>query len=163
MTDQHIQTESEKDSEQLDPANSDQELWPSPGKILKKLREELGYSPQKVSQSLYITADYVVALENDNYSKLPGHTFIKGYYRVYAEFLGADTEQVLNCYLKHLENSAEQDTQEAQADEIKNRKKSILWVSVVIVLIAVIVGGVWMMSEANALSIPATLEETNEQ
>ncbi len=163
MTDQNLQAESEKNSGQLESAKNEQAECSSPGEILKKLREELGYSPEKVSQSLYITSHYVKALEDDNYSKLPGHTFIKGYYKAYAEFIGADTEQVLNCYLNHLENSTKQDTEEAQADEIKNRNKSILWVSVVIVLIGVIAGGIWMMSDANALPLPAVLEEINEQ
>lgn len=164
MTDQNLHTESEQNLEQVASENSDEQaLWPSPGKMLKKLREEYGYSPEKVSQSLYITAHYVKALEDDNYSKLPGHTFIKGYYKAYAEFLGADTEHVLNCYLNYLENSSQEGTQAAQADEIKNRNKSILWVTALIVLIGVIAGGIWMMNNANALPMPVVLEKINEQ
>ncbi len=162
MTNQNLPAESEKDSEQVEQEGSEEALWPSPGKMLKKLREELGYSPEKVAQSLYITAHYVRALEDDNYSKLPGHTFIKGYYKAYAEFLGADTEQVLSCYLNYLENSLQQDTQEAQADEIKNRNKSIAWVSVVIVIVALIAGGIWMINTANAFPATVVLEQTYE-
>lgn len=162
MTNQNLPEESEKDSEQVGPESTEQALWPSPGKMLKKLREELGYSPEKVAQSLYITAHYVRALEDDNYTKLPGHTFIKGYYKGYAEFLGADTEQVLSCYMNYLENSLQQDTQEAQADEIKNRNKSIIWVSVAVVIVALIAGGIWMISSANAFPASAVLEQTHE-
>ncbi len=162
MTDQNLQTESENDSEQLESAKNEQAKCSSPGEMLQKLREELGYSREKVSESLYITSHYVKALEDDNYSKLPGHTFIKGYYKAYAEFIGADSEEVVNCYLSYLENSTKQDSQDAEADEIKNRNKSILWFSVVIVLIGIIAGGFWMISNANAMPLPAVLEEINE-
>lgn len=163
MNNQNSTTESEKDTELKESLNGEQELWPSPGKMLKSLREDLGYSPEKVSESIYITAHYVKALEDDNYEKLPGHTFIKGYYKAYAEFLGADIEHVLNCYVNYLENSSQQDTQEAQADEIKNRNKSILWVSAGVVLLVLIAAGIWMMSSANALSDPAVSEKIYEE
>jgi cytoskeleton protein RodZ len=146
MTDNNLSEKSDSASETSEQANSEQELWPSPGQKLKKLREELGYSREKVSQSLYMTVHYVTALENDSYEKLPGHTFIKGYYKAYAEFLGADVEQILNYYLKQVESSTQQDMQQAQAIESRNRNKAILWVAVIVVLLSVIAAAFWISS-----------------
>jgi cytoskeleton protein RodZ len=146
MTDTNLTENTETGSEASEQNNAEQNLWPSPGQKLKNLREDLGYSKEKVSEALYMTVHYVTALENDTYEKLPGHTFIKGYYKAYAEFLGADTEQILNYYLKNVENTANQDMQEAQAVESRNRNKAILWVIGVLVVIVVIGGAFWASS-----------------
>ncbi|MBN4053520.1 helix-turn-helix domain-containing protein [Haliea sp. AH-315-K21] len=152
MTDTNLNEETDFTSEASESASSEQKLWPSAGQKLKKLREELGYSREKVAQSLYITVHYVEALEHDNYAKLPGHPFVKGYYKAYANFLGADTDQLLNYYLNHVENSINQGVQETQTVEPGNRNKSILWIAVVIVLIGALAGAFLMMNDANALS-----------
>lgn len=157
MTDTNINHASEVDSEEQESPDNEQELWPSPGKQLKKLREELGFSPGKVSESLYITSHYVKALEEDNYAKLPGHTFIKGYYKAYAEFLNADTEQILTYYLKSIENSSNQNSQDAQAEESRNRNKTIFWTAIAVVVISVFVGAFLMLSSANAQTIPVQM------
>jgi len=129
-----------------DTIESEQDLWPSPGQSVKTLRKELGYSREEVAQSLYITVHYVKALENDDYAKLPGQPFIKGYYKAYASFLGVDTDQVLKSYMKFVEHSVNQDMQEAQAVESRSRNKTIKWIVIVAVLLGLIGGASWMMS-----------------
>ena len=138
-TDDTNETESEAGINE----NTEQGLWPSPGLKLKKLREELGYSREKVAQSLYITVHYVTALEDDNYAKLPSHTFIKGYYKSYAAFLKADPEAILSCYLKCIAYANDQDKQVADAEESRNRNKTVFWVVAGAVLLTLIIGGVF--------------------
>ncbi len=139
MTETDLTTDTANDA-----ADDEKDLWPSPGKLLKKLREDLGLSREKVSESLYITVHYVKALENDNFSKLPGHTFIKGYYKSYAEFLGADTEQVINCYLNYLNNLNGQTERENQEAENQNRNKSLIWIAVGVVAVLLIALAIWL-------------------
>ncbi|MDG2090385.1 MAG: helix-turn-helix transcriptional regulator [Gammaproteobacteria bacterium] len=140
MTDTNLTETSELDSTIVESANSEQDQLPSPGQELKKLREELGYSYGKVSESIYITAHYVKALEDDDYEKLPGQPFIKGYYKAYAEFLRADTEQIINSYLSCVEKFNNQNTQDDQTEDSKNRNKTILWTAVVVVVIGALAG-----------------------
>jgi len=159
MTDLNLNEEPTKASKLSEPVNSEQveqELWTSPGQELMNLREELGYSREKVSQALYITTDYVKALENGNYAKLPGHTFIKGYYKAYAEFIGGDAEQVLNSYLKNIEPS-DQSKQEADTVKFSNQNKAVLWRAAVVFLLIVLGGAFWMMNDANAFSLPVNI------
>ena len=138
MTDTSLTEASELNSEISDSADSEQEQFPSPGRELKKLREKLGYSHEKVSEALYMTKGYVSALEDDNYTNLPGHTFIKGYYKAYAKFLGADTEKILNIYLKCLENDRSTSVQDVPIKEPENHNKIILWIAIVVAMIAVL-------------------------
>ncbi|MAM70926.1 MAG: hypothetical protein CMP91_07295 [Gammaproteobacteria bacterium] len=147
MTEQDVHRE-------LDDIDTDErDLWPSPGQKLKNLREELGYSREKVSEALFITVHYVTALENDEFQKLPGHTFTKGYFKSYAEFLGADIDEVLSCY-QNLINADKPSSEEAEREKNRSRKSLLLWIVAAVILIAVLIALVLgMTSEASAKQI----------
>jgi len=119
---------------------NERDLWPSPGAKLKKLREEMGYSHERVSESLYITVHYVKALENDDYSKLPGATFTKGYFKSYAQFLGADVDEILKCYQNFVTAGQDSAKQESEARKAKGNKKIIVRVLLALILLAVLIG-----------------------
>ncbi len=135
-----------------DAAREDErDLWPSPGAKLKKLREEMGYSLERVSESLYITVHYVNALENDEYNKLPGATFTKGYFKSYAQFLGADVDEVLTCYQNFVTAGEDSVKQENEARKAKSNKKIIVWVLLAFILLALLLGLAMLFSgEVNA-------------
>ena len=162
MTDTNLNDTSTLDSDISEPVVDEKTLWPSPGQFLKEIREELGLSHAQVSEALYITVHYVKALEIDDYAKLPGQTFIKGYYKSYANFLRADTEKVMDYYFNFIENLSNQNMQEAQAGESKNRNKTIPWIVMVIIVIAACAGAILGANSANSLPIPATLESMND-
>jgi cytoskeleton protein RodZ len=70
------------------------------GKILKKAREESGKDLKTISQILKIRYDYLNAIEEGDFKQLPEEVYIKGYIRVYAEFLHIDPETALQAYAK---------------------------------------------------------------
>ncbi|HBP99733.1 MAG TPA: DUF4115 domain-containing protein, partial [Gammaproteobacteria bacterium] len=53
---------------------------------------------KEVADTLHITVHYVNALEHDQYDKLPGEIFAKGYMKRYAETLALDQAEVLAAY-----------------------------------------------------------------
>lgn len=69
-----------------------------PGALLRSARERSGRSHAVVSEALHLTVHYLKALENDDYEKLPGLIFVKGYIRSYARYLKLDVEAVVDCY-----------------------------------------------------------------
>jgi cytoskeleton protein RodZ len=71
---------------------------PTPGQFLREQRELKGLGVQEVAEQLHLTRHYVKALESDNYDKLPGEVFAKGYIRSYARLLGLDPDDVLSLY-----------------------------------------------------------------
>lgn len=161
MTETNLNDASVLESDTSEAVADEKALWPSPGRFLKDLREELGLSYAQVSEALYITVHYVKALENDDYSKLPGHTFIKGYYKSYAEFLCTDTEKVMNYYFNFIENLNNENMQEAQLADAKIQSNKKLWLGLV-VFIAVLAAVLLIMNDANAQLMPAMLELVNE-
>lgn len=161
MTDTNLNEAPDLDSDTSESTVDEKTLWPSPGQFLKEMREELGLSHAQVSEALYITVHYVKALENDDYTKLPGQTFIKGYYKSYAEYLRADTEKVMNYYFNYVENISNQNMQEAQTAESNIQSKKMLWISIVI-FIAVLTTVLLIMNDANAQPSPVVLELIND-
>ncbi len=120
-------------------ADDELALWPSPGEKVRKMREDLGYSVEKVAESLYITAHYVKALEKNEFDKLPSLTFVKGYYKAYATFLGADVDELVSCFVNYKKAFEARDEQEAIARESENKSQLLIWMSIsgVIVILAI--------------------------
>ena len=65
------------------------------GALLRAGRESAGLSIAAVAQQLKLAPRQVVALEESDFAKLPGRTFIRGFVRNYARLLRLDAEAVL--------------------------------------------------------------------
>jgi cytoskeleton protein RodZ len=126
--------------------------WPSPGQKMKIIREEMGLSYARVAEALHMTAHYVRSLESDQYDKLPGKTFVKGYFKAYARLLEADVNEVLECYEQYV--TALEASQENEADEISAKKaydQNLRWMICAAIIIVLVIGLSWWFSrEENA-------------
>jgi cytoskeleton protein RodZ len=69
-----------------------------PGQQLRQARTDLRLAPEEVAQILRLAPKQIVALENDDYANLPGPTYVRGYLRSYAQFLGLSPEKVIESY-----------------------------------------------------------------
>lgn len=65
------------------------------GRILKQRREELGYTLQAAEEATRIRKTYLDSLENNRFSELPGQTYVTGFIRVYAHYLGLKSNPLL--------------------------------------------------------------------
>jgi cytoskeleton protein RodZ len=70
------------------------------GELLKKAREESGKNLKEISNILKIRYDYLHAIEEEDFKKLPEEVYIKGYIREYAEFLNIDPQAAINAYIQ---------------------------------------------------------------
>ncbi|MBI4040071.1 helix-turn-helix domain-containing protein [Candidatus Daviesbacteria bacterium] len=68
------------------------------GQILKEERERKIYTIEDVEKQTKIRRELLEALEADNYSKLPPPTFVQGFIKNYAKFLGLDGQKLLAIY-----------------------------------------------------------------
>lgn len=68
---------------------------PLPGKILAQAREEKGLSVADVARSLRLSVRQIEAIDADDFDKLPGKTFLRGFIRNYAKLLQIDPEPLL--------------------------------------------------------------------
>ena len=70
----------------------------SVGTRLKKARNKLGLSIEDIRDKSKIKKNYLVAIENDNFEKLPGEVYTKVYIRGYAKIVGLDPQEILAEY-----------------------------------------------------------------
>lgn len=69
-----------------------------PGRVLQAERLRRQLDLDAIARQLRISVGQVEALEADNYEKLPGTTFVRGFIRNYARVLDLDAEPLLARY-----------------------------------------------------------------
>jgi cytoskeleton protein RodZ len=79
----------------VDAGDTVTEQEPGPGRRLREERERLGITVREVAEHLNLTAAVVHAIEADDYSRLPGPVFVRGYLRAYARLLQLDPQPLL--------------------------------------------------------------------
>lgn len=68
------------------------------GPTLRRTREQRGISLDEVVSETRLSKRYLLALEDEAISKLPGGTYNRAYLRSYATFLGLDADALLREY-----------------------------------------------------------------
>jgi cytoskeleton protein RodZ len=71
---------------------------PDIGRELKEAREVRGLTLEQISASTMIARKYLLALEEEDYSKFAGEVYLKGALRKYAAELGLDGDTLLSRY-----------------------------------------------------------------
>lgn len=71
---------------------------PEIGSTLREARMRARIDITEVEQATKIRAKYLRALENEEWSLLPGSTFIKSFLREYADYLGLDSRTLVEEY-----------------------------------------------------------------
>jgi cytoskeleton protein RodZ len=70
------------------------------GTYLRSAREARGIDLHDAAQQTRISLNYLRALEEEDFSKLPGEVFVKGFLKNYAKFLRLDESQVLKKFVE---------------------------------------------------------------
>jgi cytoskeletal protein RodZ len=68
------------------------------GNLLKDKRTSLGLSLEQAAGDTHIPPDYLEALEKEQFEKIPGEGYIKGFLRTYSGYLELDPDPVMDDY-----------------------------------------------------------------
>ncbi len=68
------------------------------GEVLRNERENKGLSIKEIEAATSIRCLYINAIEEDNYTIVPGEVYLKGFIRNYANYLGLDARQMIELY-----------------------------------------------------------------
>jgi cytoskeleton protein RodZ len=105
------------------------------GERLKRERELREVSLKEVTVATRIGTRFLEALENEDWGKLPGGVFNRGFVRAVARYLGLDEENLLAEYdMAHGEQAA--DAPPASENRIPSPPK---WMPVAVVLVVLLV------------------------
>jgi cytoskeletal protein RodZ len=68
------------------------------GSLLKQKRTSLGVTLEQVAEDTNIPPYFVEALEEEQFERIPGESYVKGFLRTYCHYLEIDPEQVVGIY-----------------------------------------------------------------
>ena len=114
------------------------------GARLREERLSRGIKRSEIAIKLHITNHYVKSLEANNFDKLPGAIFVKGYLKNYSELLDLNPTEIIGLYEKFIskENEGRADKVTPQKQKVKNRLIVVFSVVLFISLFAVL----WVFS-----------------
>ncbi|PWB46449.1 MAG: hypothetical protein C3F18_12715 [Nitrosomonadales bacterium] len=110
------------------------------GARLRRERESQGLSLFDAARALRLSEKQIAALEADDYSKLPGRTFVRGFIRNYARLVQLDPEPLM----AHLSFEKEEESHQIQAPSQKisfsehQAKPWLKWLLTAFVIMAVV-------------------------
>ena len=110
------------------------------GARLRDERLSRGIKRSEIAIKLHITNHYVKSLEANNFDKLPGAIFVKGYLKNYSELLDLNPTEIVGLYEKFISQESENRTEKVtpQKQKIKNRLIVVFSVVLFISLFAVL-------------------------
>ncbi len=124
------------------------------GETLKREREMRGVSLDEIAAATRISTRFLHALENEQWEKLPGGVFNRGFVRAVARYLGMDEEALIAEYALA---TRDQPQVAVWAEKTPTAKHARRWrrTALAILLLAVAVAGGWLLWQRYAGPIRA--------
>ena len=127
--------------------DDEQRVEQTAGAKLQSERLRLGISEQIVADKLHITMHYVRAIESDNYEKLPGKVFAKGYIKSYALLLKLDVDDIVRHYDEFCEIINEEEEKQGRLVAAKRNKDRLLPLLLLVIFVLIVgIVGFWVFS-----------------
>ena len=147
-------------NEEMFPNQND--LATSPGKLLQVAREEKNLRPEDVAYEIRLTPSQVLALEENDYSRMPEQTYVRGYLRNYARLVGVPENDILMAFARLTRTSEKKMQPVMPAREsdtnINMGSKGVRWLAVGIIVAVIILSAVWVLVPYEKL--PLTVDNT---
>ncbi len=95
----------------------------TPGQILKAEREQRKISVREVARRLRLNPDYLTAIEQDAYDRIPAEVFARSYLRMYAGELGLDGDYIIALYEKRAEFEAPAKEEQPAYEDVNHQER----------------------------------------
>lgn len=124
----------------------------SVGEILAEKRSELGLTIEEIHQKTRINPKYLIALENNDFEKIPGDAYARGFLGLYAETLGIDAKALIAQYKRESKGLTEEASLAEQEeplarDLVKKPRSKWLYVAILAAATLIIIGYLgWLTS-----------------
>lgn len=125
------------------------------GEILRDKREALHLNVGDIADRLKIREDYLSAIENDLFERLPAHVYTIGYIRSYAAYLDIDSEGIVQFYQGHL--SQPKHTTIIPVAHFRKRSSPAVYI-----LAVLLVAGVFYFARPHLLPMPTVTMATEQ-
>jgi cytoskeleton protein RodZ len=115
------------------------------GNSLREARERQGLGYPEIELATKIRAKYIRALEEEDFTSIPGDAYIRGFLRTYAEYLGLDGDVYVDEYASRFITSwrdelpPRPERRRIRSSERRLERRAVLLVLAGIVLVAILV------------------------
>ena len=132
------------------------------GNSLREARERRGIDFAQAELATKIRGKYLRALEDEQFASLPAQTYVKGFLRTYAEYLGLDGQLYVDEFNSRFVSGEEYEPRvrrsAARRPQRRHRRLEtnvVLVALAVIAILTVIVISAWKASNGSSPSTPA--------
>lgn len=114
------------------------------GSYLREIRESKGIGLDEAASVTRIGRNYLAAIEEEMFDKLPSTAYVKGFLRVYADYLGLSGDDVIGMFDKSGVSRQDQQSGDSNSDRprLRTGKRIMLpgrWLVPLLLLIVVVV------------------------
>ncbi|MCH5462055.1 helix-turn-helix domain-containing protein [Lactobacillus sp. LC28-10] len=135
------------------------------GETLRDARIAKGFTLDDLQQTTKIQKRYLIAIEDGNFSDLPGDFYVRAFIKQYAQTVGLDGNELLDEYSDELpstktqeyvdrvneENPSTRSAQRKVDDRSAKIKRQVPIVAAVVVVVAVLIG-IWLATTRSSQS-----------
>ncbi len=114
----------------------------SPGKILKRERENRNIPLEKICAFTKIKQHHLKAIEEERYDLLPHPLYVKGYLKSYSQFLSLDEKTVLSLYENYLNSLLPPEPPPAPSEKNHSQKRKRFFLTSLLIMMFVLLGTV---------------------
>ncbi|WP_445954562.1 RodZ domain-containing protein [Ureibacillus sp. FSL E2-3493] len=141
------------------------------GARLKEARLSKGYSLDDLQEITKIQKRYLVAIEEGNYSIMPGSFYVRAFIKQYAEAVGLEIEELLEEFKQEIPNQPKEEVAQSISQSPTRRKLNSRSTSrlletmpkiIVALFIIVILVAIWFLYQQKAKQ-PGEEEENNSE
>ena len=124
------------------------------GNSLREARERQGLGYPEIELATKIRAKYIRALEEEDFTSIPGDAYIRGFLRTYADYLGLDSDVYVDEYASRFITSWRDELPpRPERRRIRTRERHLERRAVLLVLAGIALVGVIVFA---AFSIPGS-------
>lgn len=140
------------------------------GNLLRSEREKRGLSIKEIEAAISIRALYINAIEEDNYTVIPGEVYLKGFIRNYANYLGLDGQQMVNSYRQSQlppsvidENILPETADIVMEKPEKSKSNSSKWLMISLLIVSLIGSAWWVFGNSKTAKEPQINPQAQQQ
>ena len=147
-----------KDTHDVPPAGA------GPGKRLYEARVRAQLSAEQVAEMLHLSTHQIAALEREEFDRLPGPTYVRGYLRNYAQLLGLPSDEIVQSYTRSngTLRTARRSTL-APEPEVTTRDATVRFATLLVAVTLILLAVVWWQGRSAKPISTGPISQTQEQ
>ncbi|MGJ9381477.1 RodZ domain-containing protein [Salipaludibacillus sp. CF4.18] len=138
---------------------------------LKSAREEKGYTLEEMQKVTKIQKRYLMAIEEGDFSKMPGEFYARAFVKSYSEAVGLDPDMIFDEHKEELPQPKRErvdlpprvNRSKPRTVRRKSRFASFIPTIVLVIFLLVIACGIWLFNQGNSDDASVPREQQQEQ